>query len=229
MRGLVTPMRPLLLATCVALAVATPARAASLLFDYVGFDYESPNPNAATFGELGSGYVGLGTVPFLFAPLVSNTAVNEYTFVIDGLSPTSITPIGTSNVIAYSTGTLTIYEDPTAGGTTATFAPNPPNPTVPSSFTDGTPILVGSLTNFQFVVDTATGTGYFEAVLTVTGGTQLGNFPLDQRTGWTFSGSTSNALNIPPGYAHQLDGQAFLNSATATRHASWGQLKAGYR
>jgi hypothetical protein len=229
MRGLVTPMRPLLLATCVALAVATPARASSLLFDYLGFDYESPNPNAATFGELGSGYVGLGTVPFLFAPLVSNTAVNEYTFVIDGLTSTSITPIGTSNVIAYSTGTLTIYEDPTAGGTTATFAPNPPNPTVPSSFTDGTPILVGSLTNFQFVVDTATGTGYFEAVLTVTGGTQLGNFPLDQRTGWTFSGSTSNALNIPPGYAHQLDGQAFLNSATATRHTSWGQLKAGYR
>jgi len=79
------------------------------------------------------------------------------------------------------------------------------------------------------VIDTASGTGSFEAVFNATGGSQIGNFPLNQRTGWTFSGSTSNALNIPPGYAHQIDGQAFLNNPVAARHLSWGRLKAGYR
>jgi hypothetical protein len=226
MRRIVTR---LLLAACVALVSATVARADSLLFDYVGFDYESPNPNPATFGEPGSGFVVLGTVPFLFAPLVSNTTLNEYTFVIQGLTPTSLLPIGSLEIIQYSAATVTIYEDAKAGGTTADFGSNPPNATVPSTFTDGTAILVGSLTSFQLIVDTSNGVGSFEAVLNITGGSQLGNFPLNQRTGWTFSGTTGRALNIPPGYAHQIDGQAFLNDPVATHRTSWGRLKAGYR
>src|SRR5262249_16747538 len=135
MRSLVTP---LLLAVCVVSSVVSPARAASLLFDYVGFDYESPNPDPATFGEPGSGYLGLGTVPFLFGPVVSKTTLNEYTFVIQGMSPTSATPVGSVEIINYSTGTVTVYEDAKAGGTTADYGSNPPNGTVPSTFTDGT-------------------------------------------------------------------------------------------
>ena len=226
MRSLVTR---LLLAACVTLAVAPAAHADSLLFDYVGFDFESPNPNPATFGEPGSGYIGLGTVPFLFAPLVSNTTLNEYTFVIQGLSPTSVIPVGSMEIVNYSTGTVTIYEDAKLGGTTADYGTNPPNATVPATFTDGTPIMVGSLTNFQIVVNSSNGVGSFEAVLNITGGSQLGNFPLNQRTGWTFSGTTGEALNIPAGYEHQIDGQAFLNDPVATHRTTWGKLKAGYR
>jgi len=226
MRSLVTR---LLLAACVTLAVAPAAHADSLLFDYVGFDFESPNPNPATFGEPGSGYIGLGTVPFLFAPLVSNTTLNEYTFVIQGLSPTSMIPVGSMEIVNYSTGTVTIYEDAKLGGTTADYGTNPPNATVPTTFTDGTPIMVGSLTNFQIVVNVSNGVGSFEAVLNITGGSQLGNFPLNQRTGWTFSGTTGEALNIPAGYEHQIDGQAFLNDPVATHRTTWGKLKAGYR
>src|SRR5262249_38180523 len=173
--------------------------------------------------------VGLGTVPVLAAPIVANTTLNEYTFVTQGLTPASITPVGTFLIISYTAGTITLYEDAKAGGTAATFTANPPNGDVPSTFTDGTAIVVGALTGFQFVLDTVNGTGSFEAVMNITGGTQLGNFPLNQRTGWTFSGATSNALNIPPGYAHQIDGQAFLNAPTPARHMSWGRLKAGYR
>ena len=217
------------LAMCAVLAVVPAARAQSLLFDYVGFDYESPNPNLATFGELGSGYVGIGTLPFLFAPLVTNTAVNEYTYVMQGLTSTNVTPVGTFDIISYSPGTITLYEDAHAGGTTADYGVDPPNSTAPASFTDGTPILVGTLTNFQFVLDRTNGTGSFEAVFNVTGGTQLANFPVNQRVGWTFSGSTGNALNIPHGYAHQCDGQTFLNAPVAARKVSWGHLKAGYR
>jgi hypothetical protein len=226
MRSFVTT---LLLATCAVLSLAPAARAQSLLFDYVGFDYESPDPNPATFGEPGSGYVGLGTVPFLFAPLVSNTTLNEYTFVIQGLSPTSVIPVGSFNIINYSAGSVTIYEQAKLGGTPADFVPNPPNASVPTVFTDGTAILVGTLTNFQLVIDTSNGVGSFEAVFNATGGSQLGNFPLNQRTGWTFSGTTGQALNIPEGYAHQIDGQTFLDAPVAARRMSWGRLKAGYR
>ena len=226
MRSFVTT---LLLAACAALSLAPAAGADTLLFDYVGFDYESPDPNPATFGEAGSGYVGLGTVPFLFAPLVANTALNEYTFVIQGLSPTSVLPVGSFSIINYDSGTLTIYEDPKAGGTTGTFTPNPSGGPIPPTFTDGTAILVGTLTNFQLTIDTSNGLGYFEAVFTATGGSQIGNFPLNQRTGWTFSGATGEALNIPEGYAHQLDGQTFLDTPVSARRMSWGKLKNGYR
>ena len=226
MRSFVTT---LLLAACAALSLAPAARADSLLFDYLGFDYEDPNPNPATFGEPGSGYVGLGTVPFLFAPLVANTALNEYTFVIQGLSPTSVLPVGSFNIINYDSGTLTIYEDSKAGGTTGTFTPNPAGGPIPPTFTDGTAILVGTLTNFQLTIDTSTGIGYFEAVFSVTGGSQVGNFPLNQRLGWTFSGTTGEALNIPEGYAHQLDGQTFLGEPVSARRMTWGKLKNGYR
>jgi hypothetical protein len=226
MRSLVTT---LFLAVCAVLSLAPAVRAQSLLFDYVGFDYEFPNPDPGTFGEPGSGYVGIGTVPVLGAPLVGNTALNEYTFVIQGLSPTSVIPVGSYDIINYSSGTVTVYEDSKSGGTPATYTPNPPNPDVPGSFTDGTAILVGTLTNFQLVINTANGVGSFEAVFNATGGSQLSNFPLDQRTGWTFSGTTGEALNIPQGFAHQIDGQTFLDGSVATRHMSWGRLKAGYK
>ncbi len=219
----------LMLTLCCALAAPPAARAQSLLFDYVGFDYESPNPDPLTFGEAGSGYVGVGTVPFLFAPLVSNTVANEYTYVMQGLTPTGVQAFGPFRIINYSTGSITIYEDAKLGGTTADFGNNPPNAVAPATFTDGSAVLVGSLTNFQFVFDTSSGSGSFEAVFNVTGGAQLANFPLNQRKGWTFSGATSNALNIPQGYAHQVDGQTFLDAPSAARRTSWGQLKAGYR
>jgi hypothetical protein len=206
------------------------ADAQILLVDYVGFDYEDPDPSPGEFGEVGSGYVGLGTVPFLFGPLTSDTNLNEYTVVMSGLVSTGFTPIGSHRFITYTSGTITIYRDAKLGGTTADYGTNPPSPGVtPDSFTDGEPILVGTLTNFQFVLNTTNGTGGFEAVFTVTGGTQLGNFPLNQRAGWTFSGSSGNALNIPEGYAHQIDGQTFLNEPVSARRTSWGRLKAAYR
>lgn len=227
MRSLVTT---LILAASVLVAVPPAASAPSLLFDYVGFDYEDPKPGS-DFGDVGNGYVSLGTVPFLFAPLTSNTTLNEYTYVIDGMQSTSITLVGPYRIVTYSVGTLTIYEDAKLGGTAADFGTSPPNGVAPSTFTDGgNAILVASVTNFKFVVDNSNGTGSFEADVTVTGGSQLANFPLDQRTGWTFAGSTGNALNIPEGYEHQIDGQTFLNGPpTNVRRTTWGRLKAGYR
>jgi hypothetical protein len=223
------PLTLLILAACALLSMPRAAHAQSLLFDYVGFDYEAPDPSPAEFGEIGSGYVGLGTVPFLFAPLVANTATNEYTYVMQGLTSTGFMTVGNYRIITYTAGTISIFEDALAGGTAADYGANPPNAVAPATFQDGTAICSGTLTSFLFVLDTTNGTGSFEAVFNVTGGSQLTNFPLNQRTGWTFSGSSGNALNIPQGYDHQLDGQTFLNAPVKVRRTSWGRLKAGYR
>src|SRR5688572_13499964 len=102
----------LLLGCSVLLAVRVPgADAQSLLLDYVGYDYEDPDPNAAVFGEVGSGYVSLGLVPGLFAPLVADTTTNQYTYYISGLVSLSRTVVGDFVIINYGPGSLSVYED----------------------------------------------------------------------------------------------------------------------
>jgi len=205
------------------------AAAQTLLIDYVGFDYEDPDPDPTQFGEAGSGYVGLGEVPGIFAPLSADYTNNEYTYHIAGLLQVNTQVFGTFLVIDYTPGTLTVYEDDKTSGTPFTYGINPPNATAPSTFTDGTPIISGALTNFRFVFNTANGTGSYEADFEATGGTQIGNIPLNQRKGWTFAGATSNSTGIPEGYYHQIDGQVFLDKPVPGQPTSWGALKAKYR
>ena len=226
MKRLVTPLA-LLAALALAMSPA-PALAQTLIFDYVGFDYESPDL-APGFGEIGAGYVGLGVVPSVFAPLVSDTSLNQYTYVVSGMTVTNVQAVGSFLVISYSPGTITLYEDAKLGGTAADFAPNPPNAIAPGSFTDGTLYLSGTLTGFQFVVNTVNGSGSYEAACLFDGGANLSDIPPSDRNGWTFAGSTSNALNIPPGYAHQIDGQNFITIPTSAAAGSWGALKRRYR
>lgn len=203
------------------------AHAQNLLFDYVGFDYEFPNGNPGVFGDIGEGYQGVGEVPVLYPPLISNQAANQYTYFFDNLTVTGRSSIPPFVIIDYSPGTLTIYEDSRSSGTAATYGINPPNGTAPPTFVDGTAILVGTLTNFRYLYNTATNTGSFEADFQATGGSQFGN--LTEVNGWTFSGTSGNSSTIPTGYAHQVDGQTWLNAPTPTRPGSWGGLKARYR
>jgi len=220
-----------LLAVVLALTTASTSRAeeALLLFDYVGFDYESPNPNASMFGEVGSGYNGVGTVPNLFSPLVFDESTKQYTYVFSGLVSTARNVYGDYVVVDYSSGTLSVYEDNLVGGTDPLYGVNPPNATAPGNFADGTLFLQGTLTNFQVVFSLSSMSGSFNGDFTANGGSQLGNIAPGDRDGWTFSGVTGNATNIPLGYAHQVDGQVFLTKPTLTRSSTWGGVKALYR
>jgi hypothetical protein len=185
-----------------------PARAQTLLFDYVGFDYEFPDLNPSVFGSPG----------------------DEYTYHFDGLVAVSTQTSGPFVIITYSgPGTLTVYEDLRSGGTPFDYGTNPPSGVAPPTFVDGTPILVGDLTNFRIVFNTSTGSGSFEADFEATGGTQLGNIPIGERVGWTFAGLTTNTTSIPTGYDHQVDGQTFLKPPVTTGTDSWGGLKRRYR
>lgn len=210
--------------------LATPSAGTPLLLvDYVGFDYESPNPDPSQFGELGSGYVSVGECPVLYAPLVFNHAANQYTYVISGLISINRQNVGPFIVVDYSAGNLSVYEDDKTLGTAFDYGVNPPNPTAPSTFNDGTLYLSGPITNFRFVFNTSDNSGSFEGEFAATGGSQLSNIPASDRSGWTFAGATSNSLDIPAGYAHQIDGQVILEQAVPARDASWGRLKANYR
>lgn len=223
-------MTRLLLALVMACAIGVPAaRAQNLLFDYVGFDYEDPDLNPALFGDVGDGYHGVGEVPVLFAPLVFDQTTYQYTYHFDGLVVTSRQDVAQFVIIDYTPGIITIYEDLRIGGTPADFGIDPPSPQAPPTFVDGTAILVGTLTNFRFIYNTVANSGSFEANFESTGGTQLANFPLDQRLGWTFAGTTGNSTTIPTGYDHQVDGQTFLNPPTTTRTGTWGGIKLRYR
>ena len=210
------------------MAFATAVTADTLLFDYLGFDYENPDPNPAAFGEPGSSYVGIGTVPGLFSPLTADTTQFQYTYVLSGLTPVNTVAFGTYVIVDYSPGTLSIYEDSKFSGTGADYGNFPPNATAPSSFTDGTLFLTGTLNAFQFVYNSATNSGSYNASYTITGGSQIVNFPINQRDGWTFAGASGNALSTPDGYLHQVDGQNFLGAVPA-RQSSWGRIKASYR
>src|SRR5262249_9754599 len=105
----------------------------------------------------------------------------------------------------------------------------PPNGTAPSSFTDGTAILVGDITSLRYILNTDTGSGSFDANFSAVGGTQLGNIPPGQRSGWTFAGTTRNTTAIPAGYLHQVDGQTLIQGPTAAHPVSWGEIKRKYR
>jgi len=219
-----------LLTVCSALALAPAARGQTLLFDYVGFDFENPDPSPGSFGETGSGYQGVGLVPNLFAPLVFNTATQEYTYHFSGLTPVGTTVVGHFVIIEYSSpGLLDLYEDSKTTGTPGTYGTNPPNATAPPSFTDGTLILSGRLTNFRFVLNTTNQSGSFESEFEAIGGSQIENIAPNRRTGWTFAGATGNSTGIPLGYAHQIDGQTFLQEPVRGQTASWGRVKSLYR
>jgi hypothetical protein len=216
-----------------ACAAGIPAARAQteLLFDYVGFDYEDPNPNPGVFGAVGEGYKGVGEVPVLHLTfLAPDTTTYQYTYFFTDLTVTSRSTIGPFDIINYGPGKLRIYEDSRSTGTAANYGIGPPpNGDAPDSFIDGTLILEGDLNSFQYVFNTDTKTGSFEADFTAVSGSKIGNIPLDQRVGWTFAGTSGNSVTIPPGYAHQVDGQTFLNAPTVTRTGTWGGIKARYR
>lgn len=221
----------LLLGLLAASTVTVPAaHAQALLFDYVGFDYEFPDLNPAVFGAVGDGYQGVGEVPVLAAPLVSDQANYQYTYYFDGLTAAVRQTVGSFVIIDYAgPGTVTLYEDPILGGTPFDYGTNPPSGAAPPTFVDGTAILVGKLTNFRYVLNTATNSGSFDADFEAIGGSQLGNIPINNRQGWTFAGNTGNSSTIPNGYDHQVDGQTFLKPPVATRPGTWGGIKSRYR
>ncbi|NNE42585.1 MAG: hypothetical protein HKN12_00115 [Gemmatimonadetes bacterium] len=106
------------------------------------------------------------------------------------------------------------------------YLPHPPNAAVPSSFHDGTILLLGEVTELRildvFGIVTATATVRFVA------GSALPE--LAALTTWTFDSAVSpHGPAVPPGYGAHWSVELSPVAPVGVQDSSWGSLKALYR
>jgi len=228
---------------CAVLALAAmprPARAAAPVIDWDPAYFWMPG---ATFDNMPAGGImqAVGTIS-LFGPpldfLNVTMPATEYTFYMNNLSSQGTTALGPPGTTIYQTaftgGTIDVYADPTPD---AVFAPNPPNPQVPGTFTDvGPPILSGVFTSLLVTTNnfTAFKTGNIEGDIQWTGGTLIDYFKPNGGAacpGLFTGGATWNTapgVGIP-GYLFRHDGKIDLQCPVPTQKSSWGRVKQLYR
>jgi len=203
-------------------------------YDEVNFSYA---PNSAL--------TVVGHVTNICPPLPGMVPGFEYTVVFGNLytpaGGTSVIPSGGNTIYrtTFGSGNFWVYKDNgTAAPVEATPMPaNPPNATVPSTFTDGELILTGTLSNFRATVTKTNATGQVTHVMTATyqftGGTQYGfvngSSPSTITSTWCPKGPGGNgSCPLQPGYSAQPNGKFDTPSVTASLKASWGSVKILY-
>jgi hypothetical protein len=213
--------------------VSTPAAASPLIDWDPAFFYEpGASFNSSTPGNEMK-IVGIisafgGALSFLDA----NDITKDYTFFIEDLisdGTATIGPIATQFYITtYTGGTIKVYEGTPRN---AVFTPNPENGDVPSTFTDGTVLLSGTVTGFFTQTNNFTPnmTGNSEAHITWTGGTLL-SYMGGEDCPDLFTGGLTwlPSVNIP-GYVFRHDGKIDDECPVPTRTSTWGRMKTLYR
>lgn len=203
------------------LAAVTPALAQETILHMSGNSWET---GAFPPSNLGDELQAVGILNDIEAPLVWDTANYSYTWYVRDLSSLGEVIVGTTRVVTYGGGALTIYVDFLPSN--HDYGVNPPNATSPSTFTDGfSTYLDGFFTDFTLTFNHATNTGNFVGTLTFTGGDV---FPLlTDPDGWTFG---SNIAGFgPTGYDLELNGDVYLQGPVSVEPNSWGQIKGLYR
>lgn len=190
-------------------AFAAEARAAQL------FDFDAQALMPANVGGPATVLGRIVNGSAVTAPLPLDFANHEYTIVVTGL-----VQLTAGSVSQFAGGAVAIYED---AATAADFAD-------PSTFTDGTAILTGSLGAFERTMFTTTiGSGV--GAVDWTGGTLLGMLAPADQLGWPFLTAVSRSpLQVQPGYSERWDGKVEpQQDVVPTAAQSWSGVKAGYR
>jgi len=169
--------------------------------------------------------------------LDANDPNKEYTFIFRQLfaQPTVVTgiPAFTFYTTNYTGGIIELYE---GSPRNSSFAPNPPNAIVPSTFQDGTLLLSGVFTSFYTQTNnfSQTKSGNMEGNILWTGGSLLPLFnggnhePCPGLFTGGITWSQEPGVGIA-GYVFRHDGKIDLNCPTPTQPSTWGKLKANYR
>jgi len=183
---------------------------------------------------------GVGIVSMFDGPLGfldANDPTKEYTFVFRGLiaNPTVVSgpPAFTFYTTNYNGGIIELYE---GSPRNSSFAPNPENAIVPSTFQDGTLLLSGIFTSFYTQTNnfTASKSGNMEGNILWNGGSLLSVFnggngePCPGLFTGGITWSTLPGVGIE-GYVFRHDGKIDLNCPTASSPSTWGKMKAQYR
>ena len=211
-----------------ALLVAGGAQADSALIDYLGYSYETGGMLPSNPGDA---LTILGLVDNLDPRFGVNLLTNEVTLVASGLISSGQVDIGGGYLsIAYTGGTLNLYNDPSMDHD---YGTNPPNGTAPSTFSNGTLFLGGTFDNFFLYFDTSTGTGGYEGYLSFTAGSGLAALSQINSPGYTFGGvlnsTAAPGINIPTGYDLQVDGVLEVGPFVGVQPMSWGAVKEMFR
>ncbi len=213
----------ILIAVVLAGSAAGVVGSQAAVVDYVGYGWETGGLDPSQPGDI---FAVAALVTDLDPLFEVDLGANEVTLFIDGLvSQGGVTNNAGTTTTVYTGGTLAVYADPSFNHD---WGVNPPNPTVPGSFTDGELIFAGQFTSFTLVMQ-STGSGVFQGTLDATGGSALAG----PCTGcsYTIAGAFSSltGANIPSGYDVQVDGILEVEATVANETRSWGSVKTLFR
>jgi hypothetical protein len=221
MKRIVGPL--LLLGALLCLTFAFPAAAQVYTVDYLGFGWETGGVLPSNAGdELVMTCAANNLDPAFGVDLGSE----ELTLYIHGLISAGQVDAGGYWTIAYTGGTMEIYEDPAQN---ADWGTNPPNAVSPSTFSDGSLFFSGTFTDFSMAFTADGGTGTFSGHLDGVGGSILGGMCSDCVFTWGGSFTQVGGAQIPEGYDLQIDGTFQIDSAVPTAPSSWSSVKALFK
>lgn len=208
------------------LCAASGAGAQNALIDYQGYAWETGGFPVSNAGDVLS---IVGIVDALDSRFGINLALEEVTLHASGLTSTGQVDLGGGLLsIAYNGGTIELYRDPSLDHD---FGVNPPNPTAPPTFVNGSLLLGGTLDSFFMFYDSATGSGAFEANASFTAGSGLTTLNQLQANGYTFGGTLDTGAsggNVPLGYDLQVDGVIEVEVIVGVQQKNWSQIKSLY-
>jgi len=179
------------------------------------FDFDAQAIMPAGTGSAATVYGRIVNGAAVATPLPLDFANYEYTIVVTGLIQDTM---GATSL--FSGGTVTIYQD---AATAAVWA-------MPSSFSDGTVVLSGTLAAFQRTMLTTT-LGSGAGTVDWTGGTMLNLLAFADQTGWPFLTAVSRAASqVQPGFSERWDGKVEpRGEVVSSEQQSWSELKAAFR
>jgi hypothetical protein len=169
-------------------------------------------------------------------PIAWNTSATvEYTFHMTGMVLDQYlqgSGAGNDSSRYGAGGTISIYEGTPVN---AALGVNPPNATSPSTFTDGTLVLTGTINDLLVTLKDAAGTnpdstGTARGSVTFTGGSKYGELVANCRAdGWTFNVAVSTQFSgtLPAGYNLRWSGELLKNDCppVSTEPTTWGSVK----
>ncbi len=200
--------------------MAVPALGQVYAVDYLGYGWETGGMLPSDAGdELVITCISDNVDPAFGVDL----GTEELTLHIFGLVSTGQQDMGGYYVVNYTGGTMEIYEDPAMN---ADWGINPPNPTSPSTFSDGSLFFRGSFTSFTMYFDAAGTSGSFEGNLDGVDGSIINAYCSNCVYTWGGAFSMGAGAQIPEGYDLQMDGTFEIDSAVDNETTSWGSVKA---
>ncbi len=224
-------------------SIATAQECSSILGWNVMNWEEDPAGGSVTLGLDGNLWSAVGDVTSIKSPLTSDFVTNEYTVYISGVTRDGDQVMTGSGTDFFGNdfedffsafidgGSFAVYEDPSMN---ATLSPFPPNADVPSTFSDGTLYLQGTISSMTTQIRVFTSgfrageeEGNFNATIAWVGGSHLGELA-GQTEGFSFAGVERNSfIGIPAGFVHDLAGESF-RCPVAVEESTWGQIKSIY-